>query len=225
MSDGFISRRRFVAGAAGLAGVKFVGALPSSLAGSSVLSPDESAADYSLRIKTSPIELAPRRIVSATTYNGLFPGPLLRFKAGRRVTVDVYNETDTPEQLHWHGQKVSVDVDGAAEEGTPFLPAHGHRRLVFTPGPSGFRFYHTHNRAGANLSAGQYGGQVGPVFIEPEGDPGAYDREVFLVLKEFEPSFSRGGDMPQDFLAPEEPDKQLKQMGESSMKASLRKGM
>jgi hypothetical protein len=41
------------------------------------------------------------------------------------------------------------DVDGAAEEGRPFIPAHGMRRIVFTPRPAGFRFYHTHNRAGA----------------------------------------------------------------------------
>ncbi|HKU08095.1 MAG TPA: multicopper oxidase domain-containing protein, partial [Bradyrhizobium sp.] len=36
-------------------------------------------------------------------YNGQFPGPLLRFVEGKRVAVDIYNETDTPEQLHWHG--------------------------------------------------------------------------------------------------------------------------
>ena len=94
---------------------------------------------------------------------------------------------------------VSVDVDGAVEEGTPFIPAHGMRRIAFTPGPAGFRFYHTHNRAGADLHAGQYSGQVGPVYIEPKYEPGSYDTEVFLVLKEFEPSFSQGGDMAQDF--------------------------
>jgi FtsP/CotA-like multicopper oxidase with cupredoxin domain len=44
------------------------------------------------------------------------------------------------------------------------------------------------------------------------------------VLKEFEPIFSRGGDMPQDFLSPSEPNKELKELGESSMKASLAKG-
>jgi hypothetical protein len=78
------------------------------------------------------------------------------------------------------------------------------RRIVFTPRPSGFRFYHTHNRAGADLHAGQYSGQVGPVYIEPKHEPGSYDREVFLVLKEFEPSFIQGGDMAQDFLSPPE---------------------
>jgi FtsP/CotA-like multicopper oxidase with cupredoxin domain len=163
--------------------------------------------------------------VSLTTYNGRFPGPLLRFKEGQQVTVDVWNETNVPEQLHWHGQMVPVEVDGAAEEGTPFIPAHGKRRIVFNPGPAGFRFYHTHNRAGADLYAGQYGGQVGPVYIEPKHEPGRYDLEVFLVLKEFEPTFSRGGDMAQDFLSPATKVKALEDQGESAMKASLAQGV
>src|SRR5713226_8794099 len=174
---------------------------------------ESGSADYTLRIQDSAVEIAPKRIISLTTYNGQFPGPLLRFKEGQPVTVEIYNDTDTPEQLHWHGQKVSADVDGAAEEGTPFIPAHGKRRIAFTPGPAGLRFYHTHSRAGANLYAGQYGGEVGPVYIEPKHEPGRYDREVFLVLKEFEPKFSRGGD------------KALEEAGESAMKASLAKGM
>ena len=185
----------------------------------------ESAPDYTLHIKAARIEIAPNQILSTITYNGQFPGPLIRFKDGQRVTVDIVNDTDTPEQLHWHGQKVSTDVDGAAEEGTPYIPAHGQRRITFTPNPAGLRFYHTHNRAGADLSAGQYSGQVGPVYIEPKQDPGRYDREVFLTLKEFEPTLSRGGDMPQDFLSPSAIDKTLKETGVAAMKASLAKGV
>jgi FtsP/CotA-like multicopper oxidase with cupredoxin domain len=183
------------------------------------------SADYTLHIKASPVEIAPNRIISVTTYNGQFPGPLLRFKEGQQVTVDIVNDTDTPEQLHWHGQKIPAEVDGASEEGTPFVPAHGSRRILFTPRPAGFRFYHTHNRAGANLAAGQYSGQVGPVYIEPRHEPGKYDREVFLVLKEFDPTFSRGGDMAQNFLYPATRVKPLEETGESAMKASLAKGM
>lgn len=225
MNDSSLSRRRFIKGAGALAGAGVAGAagLGFNLAVSSVAA-QKQAADYTLRIQSSAIEIAPKRIVSAITYNGQFPGPLIRFKEGRAATVDIYNDTDTPEQLHWHGQRVPVDVDGAAEEGTPFIPAHGNRRITFTPGPSGFRFYHTHNRAGANLAAGQYGGEVGPVYVESTQEHGRYDREVFLVLKEFEPSFSRGGDMAQDFLAGTEMP-ELKQTGESAMKASLAKGM
>jgi FtsP/CotA-like multicopper oxidase with cupredoxin domain len=64
------------------------------------------AADYTLHIKASPVEISPKKIISTITYNGQFPGPLLRFMDGRAVTIDIYNDTDTPEQLHWHGQKV-----------------------------------------------------------------------------------------------------------------------
>jgi len=189
-------------------------------------SPSEpEATDYTITIAATPVEIAPKKIISVATYNGQFPGPLLRFKEGQKVTVDLENHTDTPEQLHWHGQLVPVDVDGAAEEGTPFIPARGKRRISFVPGPSGYRFYHTHNRAGADLSAGQYGGQVGHVYIEPKHEPGNYDREIFLVLKEFEPSFSRGGDMPQDVLSPATRVKALEDKGEQAMKASLAKGM
>jgi FtsP/CotA-like multicopper oxidase with cupredoxin domain len=80
-------------------------------------------ADHELHIGSGLVEVGPQRFLSMTTYNGSFPGPLLRFKEGRSVTVDVHNDTDTPEQLHWHGQQVPVSVDGAAEEGTPYLPA------------------------------------------------------------------------------------------------------
>ncbi len=188
-------------------------------------SPTDGPADYALTIATKPIELAPNRIVSVTTYNEQFPGPLLRFEEGRQVTVDIRNDTDRPEQLHWHGQFLPSDVDGAAEEGTPFIPAHGTRRISFVPRPSGFRFYHTHVRAGADLNAGQYSGLVGPVYIEPKNNAGRYDREVFLTLKEFEPTFSRGGDMDMDFLSPAIMAKELKDSGESAMHASLAKGM
>ncbi|SDJ49980.1 Multicopper oxidase with three cupredoxin domains (includes cell division protein FtsP and spore coat protein CotA) [Nonomuraea maritima] len=181
-------------------------------------------ADHTLRIGTGLVELAPDTIISTTTYNGRFPGPLIRFTEGRPVVVDVHNDTDTPEQLHWHGQIVPVSVDGSAEEGTPYIPAHGMRRLSFTPGPAGFRFYHTHVVPMGDLSKGQYGGQVGPVYIEPKDNPGAYDQEVFLVLKEFQPAFSSSGDMASDFLAGS-PVPELRRKGESAMADSLRRGM
>lgn len=185
----------------------------------------EAAAEHTIKIAATAVEIAPKKIISLTTYNGQFPGPLLRFKEGQQVTVELQNDTDRPEQLHWHGQLVPVDVDGAAEEGTPYIPAHGKRRISFVPHPAGYRFYHTHNRAGADLSAGLYSGQVGHVYIEPKNEPGDYDREVFLVLKEFEPTFSRGGDMSQDVLTPAGKLAELEEKGESAMKASLAKGL
>jgi FtsP/CotA-like multicopper oxidase with cupredoxin domain len=110
---------------------------------------------------------------------------------------------------------IPSDVDGAAEEGAPFVPAHDMRRIAFVLKPSGFRFYHTHVVSGGDLSRGTYTGQAGPVYIEPKDNPGAYDREVFRVMKEFEPSFSRGGDMAMDFLAGD-PIKELQRIGKAA---------
>jgi FtsP/CotA-like multicopper oxidase with cupredoxin domain len=224
-----ISRRNFLKAAGIAAGNALVPSavaqMPASADKAGNASPSSGKADYTIRIAATPLEIAPNKIISVTTYNGQFPGPLLRFKEGQQVVLDLVNDTDTPEQLHWHGQLGPVDVDGASEEGTPFIPAQGKRRISFVPRPSGYRFYHTHNRAGADLSAGQYSGQVGHVYIEPRNEPGNYDREVFLVLKEFEPSFSRGGDMAQDVLSPATKVKALAEKGEAAMKASLAKGV
>src|ERR1700761_3336364 len=104
----------------------------------------QTSADHTIRIGTGLVELGPNAIISTKLYNGQFPGPLLRFQEGRKVTVDIHNDTDTAEQLHWHGQYLPAEVDGAIEEATPIIPAHGHRRVSFIPGPSGFRFYHSH---------------------------------------------------------------------------------
>src|SRR5579872_4144160 len=131
MGSTIMSRRKFVAGTTAFAGIALTRLDSAARVFGSVADQDQ-AADYALRIKASAIEIAPRKIISAITYNGQFPGPLLRFKAGRPVTVAIHNDTDAEEQLHWHGQRVPVDVDGAAEEGTPYIPPHGKRRIAFT---------------------------------------------------------------------------------------------
>ena len=205
-----IDRRSFLK-YAGL--VPFMGALPRLAWAASEITTEK--ADYTLRIGTGLVELAPGHIISTTLYNDQFPGPLLRLKEGQRVVVDIHNDTDTPELVHWHGQMIPSDVDGSAEEGSPFVPPHGMRQIAFVPKPSGFRFYHTHVVAGNDLNRGTYTGQVGAVYIEPKHNPGTYDREVFLLMKEFEPGLRRGGDMPMDVLAGV-PLKELQQMGKAA---------
>ena len=224
---GLFDRRRLLGLAATATG--FIGAAgPRALAqmapmGASHTASSTGAADYALRIARGLVELGPDTIVSTTLYNGQFPGPLLRFTEGKQVAIDVHNDTDTPELVHFHGEFLPAAADGAAEEGSPYIPAHGMRRLVFMPRPTGFRFYHTHLPAYSDLSRGLYSGQAGPVYVEPRREPGAYDREVFLTLKEFAPYFTRT-EMPDDFLAPETVDPELKEASEKAEKASADAG-
>ncbi|MBZ5507853.1 MAG: multicopper oxidase domain-containing protein [Acidobacteriia bacterium] len=144
--------------------------------------------DFTLRIAPVSVELAPGKIVKTVGYNGTVPGPLLRMHEGVSTMVDVFNDTNVDELVHWHGLMLPAEVDGAAEEGTPPVPAHGQRRYTFVPKPAGTRLYHTHNAAGADLTKGMYSGQFGFLYIEPKSEPGNYDREVFLAIHQWEPS-------------------------------------
>jgi FtsP/CotA-like multicopper oxidase with cupredoxin domain len=145
------------------------------------------AADFSLRIAPMMVELAPQVVISTIGYSNKVPGPLLRVREGQVATVDVANETDVPEYVHWHGLLVPSDVDGVEEEGTPPVPPHGRRRYRFVARPAGSRWYHSHTAAMMDLHRGSYTGQFGFFMIDSAHDPGRYDQEVFLALREWEP--------------------------------------
>ncbi len=164
--------------------------LPGSTADPSASQPASDSADITLRIAPVTVELAPDRILSTIGYNGTSPGPVLRMKEGKPVTVHVINETDTPEFVHWHGLLIPPNVDGVEEENTPAVPPHGSRTYQFTPGPSGSRWYHSHAMSMADLHKGTYTGQFGFVYIDPALNPGAYDKELFLALRDWEPFFT-----------------------------------
>ena len=150
----------------------------------------EIAADYSLRIAPVTVELDRSHILSTIGYNGSAPGPVLRMRAGKRVTVEVINDTDAPEFVHWHGMLIPSEVDGTGEEGSPFVPAHGRRRFELTPGPAGSRWYHSHAMAMDDLHKGPYTGQFGFVHVDDGNDPGRYDQQLFLALRDWEPFFT-----------------------------------
>ena len=146
--------------------------------------------DITLRIAPVTVELAPDRILSTLGYNGTAPGPVLRVKEGKPVTVNVINDTDTPEFVHWHGFLIPSEVDGVEEEGTPPVPPHGSRHFQVTPTPFGSRWYHSHAMSMADLHKGTFTGQFGFIYVEPASDPGSYDQELFLALRDWEPFFT-----------------------------------
>jgi len=169
------------------------------------------AADFTLQIAPMLVELAPQVVISTIGYSNKVPGPLLRMREGQHVTVDVVNETDVPEYVHWHGLFVPSEVDGVEEEGTPPVPPHGRRRYQFVARPAGSRWYHSHTAAMMDLHRGTYTGQFGFLMIDSAADPGRYDQEVFLALREWEYFLSTvdQDEMPPDpkDLMPEKPTK------------------
>jgi FtsP/CotA-like multicopper oxidase with cupredoxin domain len=147
----------------------------------------ERAADFTLQIAPMMVELAPQVVISTIGYNNKVPGPLLRLREGQPVTVDIENNTDVPEYVHWHGMFVPPEMDGAEEEGTLPVPPHGRRSYQFVAKPAGSRWYHSHAMAMMDLHRGSYTGQFGFLMIDSANDPGRYDQEVFLALRDWEP--------------------------------------
>jgi FtsP/CotA-like multicopper oxidase with cupredoxin domain len=156
--------------------------------------PDNLRADITLRISAVEMEVAPRKIIKTTGYNGSAPGPVLRLREGQPVTVEVFNDTKIPELVHWHGLFVPSEVDGSEEEGTPAVPPGGSRRYSFVPRPSGTRWYHSHVHAGRDMKRSTYTGQFGFLYVEPKQEPGRYDAEVLLALHGWDPYLSSQGD-------------------------------
>ncbi len=149
--------------------------------------------DYTLRIAPVTIELAPGKTVRTVAYNGGVPGPVIRVREGVPITIDVVNDSDREELVHWHGLHVPAEVDGAMEEGTPTVPAHGRRSYTFVPRPAGTRWYHSHAVAGGDFSRGTYSGQFGFFLVAAPTDPGRYDDEIFLTMHDWGP-YVMGGD-------------------------------
>ena len=142
-------------------------------------------ADFTLDIAPYLFEASPKHRYSTIAYNGQVPGPLLRMKQGREISIDIHNHSADAEIVHWHGLFLPVATDGAMEEGSPMIAPGASTRITFTPDPVGFRWFHTHTFAGNDMRKAQYGGQHGFLMIEPAENPARYDRELFLALHDW----------------------------------------
>jgi FtsP/CotA-like multicopper oxidase with cupredoxin domain len=178
-----LNRRSFVigAGAAGMALGAAIGEAYTQIA---------AAADFTLRIAPLRLELAPGKVIDTFAYNGMVPGPVLRLREGRQVSIDIRNDTDIDDIIHWHGLFVPSAADGAMEEGSPMvLRGGGTGRYTFAAKPSGTRWYHSHDMAGKDLTRSIYSGMYGFLLVEPANDPGRYDQEVLIAAHHWEGSW------------------------------------
>ena len=145
--------------------------------------------DYTLRIAPCNVEISPGIHLRTLAYNGQVPGPLLRLREGRPVTIDVVNAAPTSDLVHWHGLAIDSQSDGAMEEGSSMVAPGTTRRIQFTPKPAGTRWYHTHASAYDNLALGAYTGQYGFLLVDGANQAAPWDREVNLAIHHWEPSF------------------------------------
>ena len=117
--------------------------------------------------------------VTAFTYNGTVPGPMIRVTEGDRVRVIVRNELPVPTTIHWHGVEVPNAMDGVpGVTQDPIQPGETFT-YEFTAKPAGTFMYHSHYESDRQVVAGLYA----PFIIdlrEPEANPPAVDKVLMI---------------------------------------------
>jgi FtsP/CotA-like multicopper oxidase with cupredoxin domain len=115
--------------------------------------------------------------VTAYTYNGTVPGPLIRLIEGDQVRIVVKNELPDPTTIHWHGVEVPNAMDGVPDmTQDPILPGQTFT-YEFVAKPAGTFIYHSHYEGDIQVSAGLYA----PLIIEPK-TPESNPPDVDLIL-------------------------------------------
>jgi L-ascorbate oxidase len=116
----------------------------------------------------------------ATVINGTMPGPLLRFKEGEEVVINVTNNLDVDSSIHWHGLIVPWQMDGVPGISYDGIKPGETFTYKFTLEQNGTYWYHSHS------AFQEQTGVHAPMIIEPaEADPVQYDRDYVVMLADW----------------------------------------
>ena len=117
------------------------------------------------------------RTAVATAVNGSVPAPILRWREGDSIVLDVTNRLAAPTSIHWHGVLLPYDMDGVPGLSFPGIAPGQTFTYRFDVKQSGTYWYHSHSRFQEQT------GLYGAIVIEPrdgERFPTARDHVVLL---------------------------------------------
>ncbi len=137
-----------------------------------------SGEEIALSIGNSPFTVG-GRTGHAITVNGTLPAPLIRLREGQNVKLAVTNHLEEDSSIHWHGLLLPFQMDGVPGISFPGIRPHETFTYEFPVRQAGTYWYHSHS----NLQEAM--GVYGPIVIDPDHDPVAYDREHVIVLSDW----------------------------------------
>lgn len=138
--------------------------------------PDPNIVEVALAAGRTKTSFKAGTTTSVLAYNGLLPGPLLKAKVGDEVIVHFRNNLSEPTTVHWHGLRISDQMDGSPRVQNPVRPGEEFIYRFKVP-DAGSYWYHPHIRTDEQVEKGLYA----PIVIFDPKDP-TYDAERFLVL-------------------------------------------
>jgi FtsP/CotA-like multicopper oxidase with cupredoxin domain len=119
--------------------------------------PDPTIVEVDLTARVADVEVAPGKRVSAWTYDGTLPGPLIRARVGDRVIVHFTNDLPQPTTIHWHGVRVPIEMDGVPGISQPEIQRGETFTYDFVVRDAGLYWYHPHVMSAAQVGFGLYG--------------------------------------------------------------------
>lgn len=115
-------------------------------------------------------------------YNGASPGPILRFRKGEDVTINVTNNLDVPTSVHWHGLILPFRMDGVPTISYDGIEPGETFTYNFPIVQSGTYWFHSHS--GFQEPDGAYGAII---IDSDKREPFRYDREYVIQLTDAHP--------------------------------------
>ncbi len=115
-------------------------------------------------------------------FNGASPGPVLRFKEGENVTINVTNNLSEATSIHWHGLILPFEQDGVPGISYDGIAPGETFTYTFPIVQSGTYWFHSHT------DFQEPDGAYGAIIIEPaKRDPFRYDRDYVVQLTDAHP--------------------------------------
>ena len=118
----------------------------------------------------------------AIAVNRSVPAPVLRFREGEEVVINVANRLRESTSIHWHGLILPSGQDGVPgiSDGFQGIAAGDTHQYRFPLVQAGTYWYHSHS--GTQEQAGLYG----PLVIDPaRGEPFGFDRDYIIQLSDW----------------------------------------
>jgi len=168
-----LDRRAFMTGSAAIA------AFPRL----SVASESEAGFDYVLELRPSSASLlaGPGQKTPVWAYNGTVPGPVLRARKGREISIRVFNRLEQATSVHWHGVRIENAMDGVSNLTQEPIAPGTFFDYRFTPPDAGTFWYHPHNRTWEQLARGLYGALI----VEENSEIQTSDRDYAIMVDDW----------------------------------------
>ncbi|AOX16014.1 copper resistance system multicopper oxidase [Kozakia baliensis] len=181
-SKSALTRRRFVTSLAATGALTQTRSAHALTTGQTLLPgaiPPIAQTHYDLTVGRTAMTIAGKSL-NAPCIDASVPGPILRWREGDDITLNVTNNLRVPTSIHWHGIRLPAPMDGVPGISFHGIPAGETFTYRFPVKQSGTYWYHGHSSM--QEAIGLYGALV----IDPIApDPNACARDYVILLSEW----------------------------------------